>query len=295
MKKSIIITGSSSGFGMITAKTLAKAGHKVFATMRGAQSKNKAVSKELAEWAAANKAELEVVDMDILDEASVKDAMKYMLSSAGKIDVLINNAGMLVFGITEAFTPEQVLNVFNTNVIGAMRVNRAVLPHFRKNRDGLIVYIGSVTSAIISPFQGPYVASKSAEDKIAETTHYEVSRFGIDSVIIQPGAYTQGTNHFPGAQKPADQEIVDAYTPIADLPGHLVTNLQRIVAEGGKADVQDVANAVLKTIETPKGKRSFRVVIDPQHHGAEPINEVSESMQTKFMERLGIADLMKVK
>jgi len=202
---------------------------------------------------------------------------------------------MLVFGITEAFTPEQVMNVFNTNVVGAMRVNRAILPHFRENQDGLIIYIGSVTSSIISPFQGPYVASKSAEDKIAETTHYEVSRYGIDSVIIQPGAYTSGTNHFPGAQKPADEEIVKAYSLIEELPGQLVNNLQRIVEEGDEANVQDVADEVLKTIHTPKGQREFRVVVDPQHHGAEPINDVMDKMQFDFMERIGIADLMKVK
>ena len=294
-KKNILITGASSGFGFITSKTLALAGNSVFAGMRELQTKNAGKANELVAFAKEKNVAITPIDLDILDEISVQTAVDAILTMAGGIDVLINNAGMLCFGITEAFTAEQIALVFNTNVLGVIRMNRAVLPHFRERKAGLIVYVGSVTSNIISPFQGPYVASKSAEDKIAETTHYEVSRFGIDSVIVQPGAYTTGTNHFPGAMKPSDTNIVNAYTPIADLPGQLVAGLNRIVAEGGKANVQDVADKILEVVNTPTGKRTFRIIVDPQNHGAAPINEVAEKMQTEFLQRLGIEDLMKVR
>ncbi|WP_299530612.1 SDR family oxidoreductase [Ulvibacterium sp.] len=295
MEKTILITGASSGFGFITTKILAKAGHKVFASMRGVDAKNKEKADELRTWALQERVFVEPIELDVMSSDSAKAAADYIHQSIGHIDVLINNAGMLVFGITEAFTADQLLNVFNVNTVGTHRVNQAVLPYMREQEDGLLIYVGSVTANIISPFQGPYVASKAAQDKLAETTHYEVSRFGIDSVIIQPGAYTQGTNHFPGAQKPNREDVVKDYTPIETLPDELVGNLQRIVAEGEEAHVEDIAKAILYVIETPKGERNFRMVIDPQHHGAEPINEVAQKMQGEFMERLGIKDLMQVK
>lgn len=208
--------------------------------------------------------------------------------------LLVNNAGMLVMGVTEAFTPEQVARCFDTNVLGVVRCNRAVLPHMRERRSGLIVYVGSVTSCVVSPFQGPYVAAKAAEDKIAETTHYEVSRYGIDSAIVQPGAYTSGTNHFPNAVRPEGAERAAAYDLIAELPGQLAGRLGSLVMPHKREEAQDVADAILRLVDAPAGSRPFRTVVDPQSHGAEPINAVAEEMQREFMERLGIEDLRRV-
>jgi NAD(P)-dependent dehydrogenase (short-subunit alcohol dehydrogenase family) len=293
-EKVILVTGSSSGFGLLTARTLAAAGHRVYASMRETGGKNAGKAREAERWAEEHGARLEPIELDIGSEESAEAAVGRIVEEAGRIDVLVNNAGMLVMGVTEAFTPEQVARCFDTNVLGVVRCNRAVLPHMRERRSGLIVYVGSVTSCVVSPFQGPYVAAKAAEDKIAETTHYEVSRYGVDSAIVQPGAYTSGTNHFPNAVRPEDAERASAYDLIAELPGQLAGRLGSLVMPHKREEAQDVADAILRLVDAPAGSRLFRAVIDPQSHGAEPINAVAEEMQREFMERLGIEDLRRV-
>lgn len=290
----VLITGAGSGFGLLTAKTLAVAGHTVYASMRDIVGRNAQAASEITAWAKENNADLRPIELDITSEDSARQAVATILDNHDRIDVLVNNAGMLVIGVTEAFTPEQVAHCFDTNVLGLLRVNRAVLPQMRKQQQGLIVYIGSVTSRIISPFQGPYVASKAAGDALAETMHYENSRYGIDSVIIQPGAYTAGTNHFPNAVKPADTTVAAQYDRIAEIPDLLVSRLGSLVPPGTRTDAEEVAEKVRDVIAMEPGTRPFRIVVDPQHHGAAEINEVANRMQTDFMHRFGIEDLMHV-
>lgn len=292
-KPTVLITGASSGFGLATAKTFAQAGYTVFASMRGTTAKNASVVEDIQAWSKQG-LDLRAIELDILDDDSVNNAVSKIIDATGRIDILINNAGMLVFGITEAFTPAQIQQVFDTNVVGILRVNRAVFPHMRRQQSGLVLYVGSVTSRIISPFQGPYVASKAAEDAIAQTMHYENSRYGIDSVIIMPGAFTSGTNHFAHAVPPADQARVQAYDLIADIPQQLINRLDSLMAANASMNPQQVADKMLEVAQLPAGQRPFRIVVDPQNHGAEPINEVALAKQAEFMTRLGIQDLMLV-
>src|SRR5258708_1375701 len=154
MSKTILITGTSSGFGRDTAETLHRAGHTVYASMRRAQGKN----REAAE--ALRKLGIKTVELDVNDDASVEEGVKTVLEEAGKIDVLVNNAGIASAGVTEAFTTDQAKAIFDTNVIGLLRVTRAVLPSMRQNRDGLIINIGSVLGRVTFPFIGIYGASK---------------------------------------------------------------------------------------------------------------------------------------
>jgi NAD(P)-dependent dehydrogenase (short-subunit alcohol dehydrogenase family) len=290
----VLITGAGSGFGLLTAKILATAGHTVYASMRDISGKNAPAAAEIAAWGQETQTEIHPIELDIASEDSARQAVATILNNHDRLDVLINNAGMLVIGVTEAFTPEQVAYCFDTNVLGLLRVNRAVLPQLRKQQHGLIIYIGSVTSRIISPFQGPYVASKAAGDALAETMHYENTRYGIDSVIIQPGAYTAGTNHFPNAVKPADTDVAAQYDRIAEIPDLLVSRLGSLVPPGTRTDAEEVAEKVRDVIAMEPGTRPFRIVVDPQHHGAAEINEVASQMQADFMRRFGIEDLMRV-
>lgn len=292
--KVIVVTGAATGFGRLTAIMLAEAGHTVFATMRGIDGRNSVAAQELREQAATERLRLFPLELDVLSEASAKSAATEVLAREGRIDVVINNAAMLMIGVTEAFTPEQLLRIFDTNAVSWLRVNRAFLPYMRQQGDGLLLYIGSVTSRILSPFQGPYVASKAAGDALAETMHYENSRYGIDTVIIQPGAYTVGTNHFAGAQMAEDDAVTVQYDRINDLPPKLAARLGSLATPGARTDVAEVAEAVRDVIAMPKGARPFRIVIDPQHHGAAEVNDISTEMQRNFMERFGIADLMTV-
>jgi NAD(P)-dependent dehydrogenase (short-subunit alcohol dehydrogenase family) len=293
--KVIVVTGAATGFGRLAATLLAEAGHTVYASMRGTAGRNAVAVQELRALAAQKSLQLIPIELDVLSEASAKTAAAKVIAEQGRVDVVVNNAAMLTIGVTEAFTPEQLLRVFDTNAVSWLRVNRAFLPQMRKQGDGLLLYIGSVTSRILSPFQGPYVASKAAGDALAETMHYENSRYGIDTVIIQPGAYTSGTNHFSGAQHAEDEAVSAQYDRINDLPPKLAARLDSLATPGARTDVGEVAEVVRDVIGTPKGQRPFRIVIDPQHHGAGEINEVAQTMQRDFMARFGIADLIDVR
>src|SRR5215469_13023635 len=160
MSKTILITGASSGFGRDTAETLARAGHRVFATMRDPQTKHSDNARALQTHG------IETVELDVSSDASVDGAVKEILRSAERIDVLINNAGVASAGITEAFTPDQAKVIFNTNVVGVLRASRAVLPAMRKQRDGLIINIGSILGRVTFPFFGIYGASKFAVEAL---------------------------------------------------------------------------------------------------------------------------------
>ncbi|WP_179506763.1 MULTISPECIES: SDR family oxidoreductase [unclassified Sphingomonas] len=292
--KVIVVTGAATGFGRLAATLLAQAGHIVYASMRGVEGRYAGAAQELRALAGEQIIQLIPLELDVLSESSAKAAADQVIAEQGRVDVVINNAAMLMIGVTEAFTPEQLLRIFDTNTVSWLRVNRAFLPQMRKQGDGLLLYIGSVTSRILSPFQGPYVASKAAGDALAETMHYENSRYGIDTVIVQPGAYTAGTNHFAGAQLAEDEAVSAQYDRINDLPPKLAARLDSLATPGARTDVGEVAEAVRDVIATPKGQRPFRIVVDPQHHGAAEVNEVSVRMQRDFMERFGIADLMTV-
>ncbi len=154
MNKTILITGASTGFGRDTAETLSRAGHKVFASMRHPEAKNRTHADALRGQ------NIEVVELDVTDSQSVDRAVATVITKAGRIDVLINNAGLLAAGVSEAFTPEQVTALFDVNVIGLHRVTRAVLPHLRRHNDGLIINIGSIVGRVTFPFFGIYGASK---------------------------------------------------------------------------------------------------------------------------------------
>ncbi|RLU78177.1 oxidoreductase [Streptomyces griseocarneus] len=291
----VLITGAGSGFGAVTARILAAAGHTVYASMRAVAGRNAERAAALLSWGRENAADLHVVELDTGDEDSARAAVATVVAEQGTLDVLVNNAGMLVIGPTEAFTPEQVAQCFDVNVLGHLRVNRAVLPRMRAQGGGLIVYVGSVTSEIISPFQGPYVAAKAAEDRLAETTFYENSAFGIDAVIVQPGAYTSGTDHFAGARHPDDTERAEVYSGLRKRVEELAATLDSLAEPGVRTDVDEVAERIRDLIAMEPGRRPFRTVVDPQHHGAQECNAVRGDMQRAMLERMGMADVLTVR
>ena len=203
MTKTILITGASTGFGRDTAETLSRAGHRVFASMRDPEAKNRIHADALRGQ------NIEVVELDVTDSQSVDRAVAAVIAKAGRIDVLINNAGVLAAGVSEAFTSEQARALFDVNVIGLHRVSRAVLPHLRRLNDGLIINIGSVLGRVTFPFFGIYGASKFAVEALTDSFRYEVSQLGIDVVLVQPSAYP--TQLFTSATQPADRERAAEY------------------------------------------------------------------------------------
>src|SRR2546421_7285036 len=203
MSKTILITGTSSGFGRDTAETLHRAGHTVYASMRAAQGKNREAADAL------RKLGVKTVELDVSDDASVEAGVKTVLTEAGKIDVLVNNAGIASAGVTEAFTTEQAKAIFDTNVTGLLRVTLAVLPSMPQQHDGLIINIGSILGRVTFPFIGIYGASKFAVEALTDSLRYEVSQLGVEVVAVQPSG--DPTNFFAHIPTPAGTEGTQAY------------------------------------------------------------------------------------
>jgi NAD(P)-dependent dehydrogenase (short-subunit alcohol dehydrogenase family) len=285
MPKTILITGASTGFGRDTAETLARAGHTVFASMRDPQAKN----REHA--AALRKQGIEVVALDISDDASVDQAVGEVLARAKHIDVLINNAGIASAGVTEAFTPDQAKIVFNTNVVGLLRTSRAVLPGMRAQGDGLIINIGSILGRVTFPFFGIYGASKFAVEALTDSLRYEVSQLGIDVVLVQPSAYP--TPMYENVQLPADTDRVAAYGAVGDIPGAMFKHFMTTFQAADAPNPHDVAEAIAKLVAQPKGSRPARTVVGAAF-GSDTVNAQTAPVQAHVVEALGLGHLAKV-
>lgn len=280
--KVIVITGSSSGFGRLAATTLADAGHTVYATMRDPHGKNREARDQLADQARRDGGALHVVDMDVGDDRSVSGAIAAIAAEAGRIDVLVNNAGTLYSGITEAYTADEVKAQFETNVFGPVRTSRAVLPHMRARRSGLLVHVSSVIGRVVFPFHGVYSASKYALEALAESYRYELSSFGIDSVIVEPGPFP--TNILAGSASPQDHERVAAYGEVAKVPEAMKESFRQLFTSATPPRNELVVEAIVELIDHP-GRRPLRTVVMPEgmDFGIDRLNEVVGDIQRTLM------------
>jgi NAD(P)-dependent dehydrogenase (short-subunit alcohol dehydrogenase family) len=293
MNKVIVITGASSGFGALTARALARAGHTVYAGMRETGGRNASQVKEAAAFSAQHHADLRAIELDVASQASVDEAIRQIVAEHGRLDVIVHNAGHMVFGPAEAFTPEQFAELYDVNVLSTQRVNRAALPQLRKQRQGLVVWVSSSSSAGgTPPYLAPYFAAKAGMDATAVIYARELSRWGIETSIIVPGAFTGGTNHFAHAGSPADTARVAEYE--AGPYAGFATQVQKAFAEivPPDADVSAVADAIVTVVDTPFGKRPFRVHIDPTQDGAEVTNMVMDRVRAEMLHRVGLGDLL---
>ena len=202
-KQVIFITGASTGFGRLFAETLARNGHTVFATMRDPQGKNAKNAAALLALAKTESLSIFTLECDVTSDASVELAVRSAIAQSGRIDVAINNAGYGILGLTEAITTQQAQQIMDTNFMGCVRVNRAVLPHMRRHRKGLLMHISSGAGRVVIPAFSLYTASKFAMEALAETYRYELASQGIESVVVEPGAYQ--TPVFGNIVRAADQ------------------------------------------------------------------------------------------
>jgi len=293
MKLVVLVTGASSGFGSMIARDLARAGHTVYASMRGTKDKNAQAVGANTVYAAENAVDLHSIELDVSNEASVAKAVDGIYSRHGRIDVLVQNAGHMVYGPSEAFTPEQLAELYDVNVLGAHRVNRAALPHMRAARKGLIVWISSSSVAGgVPPLLGPYFAAKAAMDALAVCYAKELAPLGIETSIVVPGAFTTGTNHFAHSGKPGDKSVERSYTE--GLPPRfaddLLNALSATVPEN--ADPGAVGRAVVDIVARPYGQRPLRVVVDPANDGAEVSFAVIDRVRSEFLHRIGHGELL---
>jgi NAD(P)-dependent dehydrogenase (short-subunit alcohol dehydrogenase family) len=263
MTQVIVITGASSGFGALTARALARAGHTVYAGMRATTGRNAPQVAAVATYAAEHAVDLRAVELDVVSNGSVEAGIARIIADAGRLDVVIHNAGHMSFGPAEAFTPEQLAELYDINVLSAQRVNRAALPQMRKQGRGLVVWVSSSSArGGTPPFLSPYFAAKAAMDSLAVSYAGELARWGIETAIIVPGAFTKGTNHFVHSGSPADKARMAEYEagPYAGLAEKALKGLAAL--EPPDADVNAVAEAIVRVVDLPFGKRPFRIHID---------------------------------
>lgn len=290
--RTVLITGASSGFGALTARALARRGNTVYAGMRDLDGRNGAAKTELAEFARTHNADVSAIELDVTDQDSCEQAVQRIFDDGAVLDVVVHNAGHMVLGPAEAFSADELGHLYDVNVLGTQRLNRCVLPHFRTNGAGLLVWVGSSSShGGTPPFLGPYFAAKAAMDALAVSYASELIKFGIDTTIIVPGAFTSGTRHFENAGRAADVATVDQYEELygelqREIPGRLAA------LEPPEADVAVVADAIVDVISSPAGHRPFRVHIDPMNDGAEVVSAVADRMRVEFFRRAGLTELL---
>ena len=292
-KQVILVTGASSGFGLMTARALAQAGHTVYASMRETESRNAPRVAEAAPWSKAEGFDLRTVELDVQSDGSTEAGVAQILKAGGRLDVIVHNAGHMVFGPAEAFTPEQFIQQYDVNVLGAQRVNRAALPHMRGHGEGLLVWIGSSsTRGGTPPFLAPYFAAKAAMDALAVSYSTELARWGIETTIMVPGAFTKGTNHFAHSGKPSDEARVAEYEagPYAGVAEQALKGLAAL--EPADADPAEVAREIVRVVDAPFGKRPFRAHVDPSQDGAEIVNVVADRMRREIYRNIGLEDLL---
>jgi len=293
MKEIIVVTGASSGFGALASRALAKAGHIVYSGMRDTQGRNASQVAQADEYAAKNGVDLRTVELDVQSDESAEAGINRILAENKRLDIVVHNAGHMVFGPAEAFTPEQLAELYDVNVVSTQRVNRAALPQLRKQKRGLVVWVSSSSAAGgTPPYLAPYFAAKAGMDALAVAYARELTRWGIETSIIVPGAFTGGTNHFAHAGSPADKARAAEYEagPYAGFANDVLKGFSSIVP--ADADVFAVAEAIVKVVDAPFGRRPFRVHIDPSQDGAEVVNAVSDRVRVELLRRIGLGDLL---
>jgi NAD(P)-dependent dehydrogenase (short-subunit alcohol dehydrogenase family) len=285
MAQTILVTGSNSGFGRLIVETLARQGYTVFAGMRNVAGQNAHAAEELRALAKREHLALHIIDIDVTDEASVEQGIESLVESTGRLDVVVNNAGVAYSGPLEAFTDVQAQQQFDTNVFGVLRVNRAALPHMRRLGSGLLLQIGSVAGRLSLPFYGLYAATKFALEALTESYRYELAPFGIDAAIVEPGTYPTpiGAKH----QDAADTERAALYQSALD---EFMTSFHAEDRSATPPDPREVADAVAGVIAQPAGERPLHTVVATvaQRQAPQAINDAVTRATRSFFETLGL-------
>jgi NAD(P)-dependent dehydrogenase (short-subunit alcohol dehydrogenase family) len=284
-KKIILITGTNSGFGWLAASSCAASGHKVYATMRDTNGRNAEKAKALGQ-----QANIEVLDVDVTKGKSVTDAVATIVKKEGRIDVLVNNAGVYATGIAESFTEDDVDKVMDVDVKGPWRTIRAVLPFMRRQGEGLIINISSVAGRFSFPFQTVYNTAKFAVEGLTEGLHYEVRPLGVDVVMIQPGAFP--TDVWGKIVNGSDATVIAGYGDLAKVPEQIGAGIGQMF-EAMKPNPQMVADAIIKLMDTPRGKRPLRTVVDPATGSfSEIANKQVKEQYEHFLTAFGMQTLL---
>lgn len=289
MSKKILITGASGGFGMLTVKKLLENGHQVVAGMRDVKGRNNLNSDKLRQLGAI------IVELDVTNDNSVINGVNEAISKLGGLDVLFNNAGIGSVGMLEHFTTADFQKLYEVNVFGVQRMNRAVAPFFRKQQKGLIVYTSSLLGRITLPFYGLYQSSKWALEALAENYRSELSGFGIENCIVEPGGFP--TAFAENLLKPSDLSQDVSYGDFMQAPQKMGENFHNVLMNNPQQNPQCVADTFANLVDLPYGEKPFRTTVDYLGMGdnVEKYNnllgQVTQGLYTNF----GIVEMLSVK
>ena len=282
----VFVTGIAGGFGRPTALALLDKGYEVAGSVRSRSGRNAEAVTEL-EAAGAR-----IVTMDVTDTASTDRGVEEAITALGGLDILFNNAGIGSYGIQELMSPEDMARVFDVNVTGVQRVMRAALPHMRAQERGTVLYTSSLIGRIATPFYGTYSASKWALEAIVECYRTELSGFGIESCLIEPGAMP--TAFFDGMVTPEDPEREAGYGDLAKAAAMSAAGLAELLHATPAQRPERIAEAVLALLELPHGQKPFRTVVD--HTGVGPeiarYNDVLQDVTRTILTNFGIERML---
>ncbi len=285
-KRRVFITGCSAGFGRDAARALAERGHTVYATMRGLEGKNAEAAQELRAFARQGGHALHLHELDVTDERSVESAAAWAVEQGG-VDVVIQNAGVGTYGVQETFTLEQVQGIFDVNVFGVLRVNRALLPHLRQKGEGRIVYVSSGLGRLVFPFLGPYTASKFALEALAQAASYELDPLGIESIVVQPGAF--GTTFSQHSVHAADVARLAGYGPVPRMMEGFVKGFEERARAGQLGKPEELVQALVEVVEAPRGSLPARRTVGADvYEPVTAINQVSEEVHDRLLRAFGM-------
>lgn len=289
MSSRVLITGAAKGFGRLTAETLLKTGHTVIASMRDPEGRNKEHAEALKAMGA------KIVEIDVTDDKSVQSGIDKAIADAGGVDVMVNNAGVGAIGLQETFEISDWQKIFDLNVFGVQRMNRAILPHMRQRGNGLLIHVSSLLGRFVLPFFGPYNSSKHALEALADNYRVELSGSGIESVIVEPGGF--GTDFHANLVAASDRQRLETYGEFANAPQNMMSSFEKNYESDDAPDPQMVADAILNVIDAPRGNRPFRTVVDGMGAGMmiENINRASAEAMQGIYSRIGMEGMLKIK
>lgn len=277
-ERTIVITGASSGFGAAAVRAFADRGDRVWGTMRDTAGRNAAKKAELEGYSQR----ITIAEMDVTSDTSVAEGFDRILAE-GPVDILINNAGIMYIGMTEAYSVAQASEQMDTNYFGAIRAMQAVLPSMRAAGCGLIVNTSSIAGRVSVPFFGTYCATKHALEAYSQSLRYEVAPFGIDVALVEPGPFP--SNLLAAGKPPSRSGILDSYGDLRDVPTAMVAGFADMLASQQAPNPQLVVDAYLALAEAGPGKRPTRTVVGITW-GVDEVNAFTQPRQDALLKEM---------
>ena len=277
-ERTVVITGASSGFGAAAVRAFADRGDRVWGTMRDADGRNAARRAELEAYSPR----IAIAEMDVTSDTSVAEGFARILAH-GPVDILINNAGIMYIGLTEAYSVAQAHEQMDTNYFGAIRAMQAVLPSMRAARSGLIVNTSSIAGRVSVPFFGTYCETKHALEAYSQSLRYEVATFGIDVALVEPGPFP--SNLLAAGKPPAHEDVLSSYGDLGSVPTTMISGFADMLASDQAPDPQLVVDAYLALADAAPGKRPTRTVVGITW-GVDEMNAFTQPRQDALLKEM---------